>query len=123
MLVLLFFAAKFRQEKGGVLVAFVTPVQEFGGGYLEEWSTFSCRGIFVQTLAIVGVHFAGPLNQRGHVGRLFFTNNTVFGGHAGGLRLPQKGGGFETPDKEPCGWHFVWVSRGRGGQMSTFKAM
>ena len=32
-------------------------------------------------------------------------------------------GAFETPDKEPCRWQFVWVSRGRGGQMSTFKAM
>ena len=26
-----FFRHKFRQKKGGVLVAFVTPVQEFGG--------------------------------------------------------------------------------------------
>ena len=43
-----FFRRKFRQKKGGVLVAFVTPVQEFGG-CMEEWSTFSCRGVFVQT--------------------------------------------------------------------------
>ena len=77
----------------------------------------------MQTQAHVGVLFAGPLRKRGHVGPLFFTNNTVFGGHAGGLWLPQKGGAFETPDREPCRWHFVWVSRGKGGQMSTFKAM
>ena len=61
-------------------MAFVTPAQEFGGG-TWEWSTFSCRGVFVQTQTHVGAHFAGPLNQRGHVGRLFSPTTESLEGH------------------------------------------
>ena len=91
-----FFRRKFRQKKGGVLVAFVGVWR----GYLEEWSTFSCRGA---NIGPCRGPFCWVLESKGACRSLFFTNNTVFGGHAGVSGCHKKGGRSSLQTKSHVG--------------------